>query len=39
MASRGGPMVMGTDGTDFSHRQRVAAQYQIRYEFSKYLYI
>ncbi|XP_026468222.1 protein jagunal-like [Ctenocephalides felis] len=29
MASKGGPMVLGTDGTDFLHRQRVAAQYQI----------
>uniref|UniRef100_A0A0K8TRB5 Putative conserved plasma membrane protein n=1 Tax=Tabanus bromius TaxID=304241 RepID=A0A0K8TRB5_TABBR len=29
MASRGGPMITGTDGTDFQHRQRVAAQYQI----------
>ncbi|XP_046669937.1 protein jagunal [Homalodisca vitripennis] len=28
MASKGGPMVLGTDGTDFAHRQRVAAQYQ-----------
>lgn len=31
MASKGGPVVPGTDGTDFAHRQRVAAQYQIRY--------
>ena len=30
MASKGGPIALGTDGTDFSHRQRVAAQYQIR---------
>jgi len=29
MASKGGPVAAGTDGTDFSHRQRVAAQYQI----------
>ncbi|XP_014258734.1 protein jagunal [Cimex lectularius] len=29
MASRGGPTVAGTDGMDFLHRQRVAAQYQI----------
>lgn len=29
MASKGGPIALGTDGTDFSHRQRVAAQYQI----------
>lgn len=24
-------MILGTDGTDFAHRQRIAAQYQIRY--------
>ncbi|ODN06375.1 Protein jagunal [Orchesella cincta] len=29
MASRGGPTVEGTDGTDFMHRQRVASQYQL----------
>lgn len=29
MASRGGPMVMGTDGTDFGHRQRVATHYLL----------
>ncbi|CAG7835580.1 unnamed protein product [Allacma fusca] len=29
MASRGGPMVEGTDGTDFMHRQRVASQYSL----------
>jgi len=29
MASRGGPMITGTDGADFEHRQRVAAHYQI----------
>ncbi|KAG8228971.1 hypothetical protein J437_LFUL009529 [Ladona fulva] len=29
MASKGGAVIMGTDGTDFEHRQRVAAQYQI----------
>ncbi|KAG4072154.1 hypothetical protein HA402_015653 [Bradysia odoriphaga] len=29
MASRVGPMVIGTDGADFEHRQRVAAHYQI----------
>lgn len=23
-------MITGTDGNDFSHRQRIAAQYQIR---------
>lgn len=28
MASRGGPRVSGTDGSDFSHRQKVASQYQ-----------
>lgn len=31
MATRGGPMVLGTDGADFEHRQRVAAHYQIRF--------
>lgn len=31
MASRGGPMITGTDGADFEHRQRVAAHYQIRW--------
>lgn len=30
MASRGGPMVSGTDGNDFEYRQRVAAPHQIR---------
>ncbi|XP_044741004.1 protein jagunal [Chrysoperla carnea] len=29
MASRRGPMALGTDGTDFAHRQRIAQQYQI----------
>ncbi|RZF36284.1 hypothetical protein LSTR_LSTR006789 [Laodelphax striatellus] len=29
MASKGGPTVAGTDGNDFLHRERVAAQYQI----------
>lgn len=29
MASKGGPIALGTDGADFVHRQRVAAQYQI----------
>uniref|UniRef100_U5EY77 Putative conserved plasma membrane protein n=1 Tax=Corethrella appendiculata TaxID=1370023 RepID=U5EY77_9DIPT len=29
MATRGGPMVLGTDGADFEHRQRVAEHYQI----------
>ncbi|KAL0276461.1 UNVERIFIED_CONTAM: hypothetical protein PYX00_004029 [Menopon gallinae] len=28
MASRGGPMVAGTDGTDYTHRQTVASHYQ-----------
>lgn len=30
MASKGGPTVMGTDGTDFAHRQRVATHYLLR---------
>lgn len=29
MASRGGPMVTGTDGLDYQYRQRVAAPHQI----------
>lgn len=29
MASRQGPVVTGTDGTDFSHRETVATHYQI----------
>ncbi|XP_066954706.1 protein jagunal isoform X1 [Macrobrachium rosenbergii] len=29
MASRDGPMVAGTDGTDFVHRETVATHYQI----------
>ncbi|PIO66617.1 hypothetical protein TELCIR_11668 [Teladorsagia circumcincta] len=28
MASRGGQRAAGTDGTDFQHRQRIAAHYQ-----------
>lgn len=31
MASRGGVMVTGTNGADFEHREKIAAQYQIRY--------
>lgn len=30
MASRDGPMVSGTDGSDFVHRETVAPHYQIR---------
>lgn len=30
MASRGGVMVTGTNGTDFEHREKIAAHYQIR---------
>ena len=29
MASRGGKMVAGTDGNDYSHRERVADQYSV----------
>ncbi|KOB77384.1 Jagunal [Operophtera brumata] len=29
MASRGGVMVTGTNGADFEHREKIAAQYQI----------
>lgn len=32
MASRGNmAQALGTDGSDFTHRQRVAGQYQIRF--------
>uniref|UniRef100_A0A8C5BTM7 Uncharacterized protein n=1 Tax=Gadus morhua TaxID=8049 RepID=A0A8C5BTM7_GADMO len=31
MASREGPRAMGTDGSDFNHRERVAAHYQLRW--------
>lgn len=31
MASRGGAIPLGTDGTDYLHRQRVAEHYQKRY--------
>jgi hypothetical protein len=30
MASRNGLMPLGTDGTDFMHRETVANQYKIR---------
>ena len=30
MASRKGPNVVGTDGSDFQHRERVATHYQDR---------
>lgn len=30
MASKGVGIIPGSDGSDFSHRQRIAAQYQIR---------
>ncbi|XP_013788704.1 protein jagunal-like [Limulus polyphemus] len=29
MATRGGPWVTGTDGSDFSHRQKVASHYHV----------
>jgi len=32
MASRAGPRAKGTDGTDFSHRERVATRYQASAE-------
>ena len=31
MASRDGATVDGTDGSDFSHRERVVSQYYTRY--------
>jgi len=36
MASRKGPTVDGTDGTDFMHREKVATQYKLRWV-GKYL--
>lgn len=30
MASRAGPRALGTDGSDFQHRERVASHYQMR---------
>ena len=33
MASKGGFVAAGTDGTDFLHRQRVAEHYQKRWKF------
>lgn len=33
MASKGGAIPVGTDGTDFLHRQRVAEHYQKRWKF------
>ena len=38
MASRGGPMVSGTDGNDFEYRQRVAAPHQIRLKHIYFIY-
>lgn len=35
MASRDGPMVSGTDGTDFIHRETVASHYQISWPLKK----
>lgn len=29
MASRAGPRAVGTDGSDFQHRERVASHYQM----------
>uniref|UniRef100_A0A7E4UPC6 Protein jagunal n=1 Tax=Panagrellus redivivus TaxID=6233 RepID=A0A7E4UPC6_PANRE len=37
MSSRFGPRAAGTDGNDFKHRQRVAAQYQISASYKFYL--
>ena len=34
MASRAGPRAMGTDGSDFQHRERVASHYQMRLLFN-----
>ncbi|CAJ0561470.1 unnamed protein product, partial [Mesorhabditis spiculigera] len=37
MSSKGGARAEGTDGTDFQHRQRVAAHYQISAQYKNYL--
>lgn len=37
MSSRFGPRATGTDGTDFRHRQRVAAHYQTSAQYKMYM--
>lgn len=37
MASRGGVMVTGTNGADYEHREKIAAQYQIRWVLELFL--
>lgn len=37
MSSRFGPRALGTDGTDFKHRQRIAAHYQCSVQYKSYL--
>lgn len=37
MSSRG-PTVAGSDGSDYSHRQKVADHYKIRYKLTIILY-
>uniref|UniRef100_A0A914QY14 Uncharacterized protein n=1 Tax=Panagrolaimus davidi TaxID=227884 RepID=A0A914QY14_9BILA len=37
MSSRSGTSPVGTDGSDFQHRQRVAAQYQTSASYKFYL--
>ncbi|MFH4983839.1 hypothetical protein AB6A40_010548 [Gnathostoma spinigerum] len=37
MSSRFGPRAAGTDGTDFKHRQKIAAHYQISVQYKAYL--
>ena len=33
MSSREGPRAVGSDGSDFTHREQVALQYKIRYDY------
>ncbi|VDM94791.1 unnamed protein product [Thelazia callipaeda] len=39
MSSRFGPRATGTDGTDFKHRQRIAAHYQYSVQYKTYMKI
>lgn len=39
MASRGGVMVTGTNGLDYEHREKVAAQYQLRWVWGLFLIV
>ncbi|KAL3102148.1 hypothetical protein niasHS_003557 [Heterodera schachtii] len=37
MASKGGPRAIGSDGTDFKHRQRIAASVKLSVQYKFYL--